>query len=185
MNMAHVYHIVTVRVIWTSWTHVWRLHFHFLKTWNDTAHTTGLHASPVVDRSGPSLPTSTRGRPGVATHGCLSPMLGLGRLLPVPCAPPRAAVTPLVPLIWIKSKSKEMFPFCARLDDIEKRMRGNKVIVNCFLLSGVPLLFSTNTHHDLYYFITTHRAAAYCSWSERKNATPMHSPYCVGICSHL
>jgi hypothetical protein len=29
-NMAHVYHIVVVRVIWTSWAHVWRLHFYFL-----------------------------------------------------------------------------------------------------------------------------------------------------------
>jgi hypothetical protein len=31
-NIAHVYHIVVVRVIWTSWTHVWRLHFCFLGT---------------------------------------------------------------------------------------------------------------------------------------------------------
>jgi hypothetical protein len=29
-NMAHVYHIVVVRVICTSWAHVWRLRFRFL-----------------------------------------------------------------------------------------------------------------------------------------------------------
>jgi hypothetical protein len=31
-NMAHVYHIVAVRVIWTSWAHVWRLCLCFLRT---------------------------------------------------------------------------------------------------------------------------------------------------------
>jgi hypothetical protein len=31
-NMAHVYHIVVIRVIWISWAHVWRLRFRFLET---------------------------------------------------------------------------------------------------------------------------------------------------------
>jgi hypothetical protein len=35
-NMAPIYHIVTVRVIWTSWTHVWRLRFCFLRMGYDT-----------------------------------------------------------------------------------------------------------------------------------------------------
>jgi hypothetical protein len=33
--MAHVYHIVVVRVISTPWTHVWRLCFRFLRTGYD------------------------------------------------------------------------------------------------------------------------------------------------------
>jgi hypothetical protein len=35
-NMVPVYHIVTVRVIWTSLAHVWRLRFRFLRTGYDT-----------------------------------------------------------------------------------------------------------------------------------------------------
>jgi hypothetical protein len=31
-NMALVYHIVDVRVIWTFWAHIWSLHFRFLIT---------------------------------------------------------------------------------------------------------------------------------------------------------
>jgi hypothetical protein len=34
-NIASVYHIVTMRVIWTSWAHVWRLRSLFLGTGYD------------------------------------------------------------------------------------------------------------------------------------------------------
>jgi hypothetical protein len=38
-NMAPVYHIVVVRVIWTSWAHVCRLCFRFLRTGYDSVRT--------------------------------------------------------------------------------------------------------------------------------------------------
>jgi hypothetical protein len=36
LNMASVYHIVAIRVNETSWAHVWRLHFRYLRTGYDT-----------------------------------------------------------------------------------------------------------------------------------------------------
>jgi hypothetical protein len=36
LNMAPVYHIVAIRVNKTSWVHVWRLHFHYLRTGYDS-----------------------------------------------------------------------------------------------------------------------------------------------------
>jgi hypothetical protein len=36
LNMASVYHIVTIRVNETSWAHVWRLHFSYLGTVYDS-----------------------------------------------------------------------------------------------------------------------------------------------------
>jgi hypothetical protein len=35
--MASVYHIVAIHVNETSWAHVWRLHFRYLKTGYDTS----------------------------------------------------------------------------------------------------------------------------------------------------
>jgi hypothetical protein len=37
-NMAPIYHIVTVRVIWTSWAHVWSLCLCFLSIGYDSVH---------------------------------------------------------------------------------------------------------------------------------------------------
>jgi hypothetical protein len=35
-NMASIYHIVAIRVNETSWAHVWRLRFRYLRTGYDT-----------------------------------------------------------------------------------------------------------------------------------------------------
>jgi hypothetical protein len=38
LNMASVYHIIAIRVNETSWAHVWRLRFHYLRTGYDTSN---------------------------------------------------------------------------------------------------------------------------------------------------
>jgi hypothetical protein len=51
-NMAPVYHIVVVRVIWTSWVHIWRLHFCFL----------GMGYDKMVDERGEKMQMVEEGR---------------------------------------------------------------------------------------------------------------------------
>jgi hypothetical protein len=47
--MAPIYHIVVVRMIWTSWAHVWRLHFYFLGMGYDTRTLALLPAKETLE----------------------------------------------------------------------------------------------------------------------------------------
>jgi hypothetical protein len=59
LNMAHVYYIVTIRVIWTSWAHVWRFRFCFFRTEYDSRAIILWDAWTCINARAPCVPLPT------------------------------------------------------------------------------------------------------------------------------
>jgi hypothetical protein len=96
-NMAPVYHIVVVRVIWTSWAHIWRLCFRFLKMGYDSTPAYRLQAKSKGKACGHALPHDVaalepaslprEGSDIVMCHEVLDPASPLRRAPTLPCLP--------------------------------------------------------------------------------------------------